>query len=244
MKIKSVKTQLSLFLALFAIYTYFIEKNPLFLLGILVAVFASVALDSIINYLKNKKFSITESSIVTGLIIGYVISSDEFWWVIALASIFAIASKHLIRFRKLHIFNPAAFGIFLTVMLFGAYTQWNTAYSWHIIIPLGVYLALKIKRISLVMSYFATALLLYAPQAFLHNASLLDIFGYLNYFFIFIMMIEPKTTPARRRSKIIFGIGVASFVFAFYEIGILLEAELFALLTVNFLGALLERRRS
>lgn len=244
MKIKLIKTQLSLFLLLFAVHIFFIEKNPLFLLGISVAVFASAVSDSIINYLKNKKFVVTESSIITGLIIGYVISGDEFWWVIALASIFAIASKHLIRFRKGHIFNPAAFGIFLVVLLFGAYTQWKAAYSWHIIIPLGVYLALKIKRMSLVVSYFAAALFLYAPQAFLYNASLLETFGYLNYFFIFIMMIEPKTTPVRRRSKIIFGIGVAAFIFTFYEIGILVEAELFALLTVNFLGALLERRRS
>jgi len=201
-----------------------------------------VGSDTLINYLKNKKVTITESSIVTGLIIGYVLSSQESWLIIVLASIFAIVSKHVIRFRKSHIFNPAALGIFIVVLLFGAYTQWKAMYSWYILVPLGIYFASRIKKLSIVVSFFVASLFLHAPQAFLYNASLLDIVAYFNYFFIFMMMIEPRTTPVRRRSQILFGIGVATFIFAFYEFGVLLEAELYALLGVNFLGALLKKK--
>ena len=242
MKLTSIKVQLSLFLGLFAAYLTFAEKNFLFPLAIFIAILFSVASDTLINYLKNKKITVTESSIVTGLIIGYVLSNQESWLIIAMASIFAIVSKHVIRFRKSHIFNPAALGIFIVVLFFGAYTQWKVAYSWYILVPLGIYLASKIKRLSLIVSFFITSLFLYGPQAFLHNVSLVDIFGYLNYFFIFIMMIEPRTTPVRRRSKILFGMGVAAFIFAFYEFGVSLEAELYALLGVNFLGALLKKK--
>jgi len=244
MKLPSIKVQLSLFLGLFAAYLAFIEKDFLFPLAIFIAILFSVVSDTLINYLKNKKITVTESSIVTGLIIGYVLSSQESWLILALASIFAIVSKHVIRFRKSHIFNPAALGIFIVVLLFGAYTEWKTAYSWYILVPLGIYFASRIKRLSLIASFFITSLFLYGPQAFLYNVSLLDIFGYLNYFFIFVMMIEPRTTPVRRRSKILFGMGVAAFIFAFYEFGVSLEVELYALLGANFLGALLERRRS
>ncbi|MDP8229731.1 MAG: RnfABCDGE type electron transport complex subunit D [Candidatus Gorgyraea atricola] len=242
MKLTSIKVQLSLFLGLFAAYIAFIEKDFLFLFAIFIAVLFSAATDTLINYLKNKKITVTESSIVTGLIIGYVLSSQGSWLIIALASIFAIVSKHVIRFRKVHIFNPAALGIFTVVLFFGAYTEWKTAYSWYILVPIGIYFASRIKRLSIIMSFFITSLFLHAPQAFLHNVSLLDIVAYLNYFFIFVMMIEPRTTPVRSSSQILFGIGVATFIFAFYQFGVLLEAELYALLGVNFLGALLRKK--
>ena len=244
MNIRSIKTQLSLFLGLLALYLSFIEQNPRFLLAVAISIISSVAMDSLVNYIRNKRFIITESSFVTGLIVGYVISSDQALWIIALASIFAISSKHLVRFRKVHIFNPAAVGIFLAVLVLGAYTQWKAAYAWYIVVPIGIYFAARIRRLDLVASYFIASLFLYAPQAFLHNTSLFNLFGYFNYFFIFIMMIEPKTTPKTRLGRVIFGLGAAGFIFAFYESGVLLEVELFALLILNFLGVFLERRKA
>ncbi|NQT75196.1 MAG: RnfABCDGE type electron transport complex subunit D [Candidatus Omnitrophica bacterium] len=244
MSIRSIKVQLAIFLGLFALYLSFIEKDPLFLLSISIAIVSSIAADSIINYLKNKKLIITESSVVTGLIVGYVISGDNAWWIITLAAIFAISSKHVIRFRKSHIFNPAALGIFLVVLLFGAYTQWKAAYAWPVVVPLGIYFSSRIKRLDLVASYFVASLFLHAPQAFLHNTSLLGVLGYFNYFFIFIMMIEPRTSPKTRAGRVMFGLGAAAFIFGFYEVGVLLEAELFALLILNFLAVFLGRRRS
>ncbi|MBU4312625.1 MAG: RnfABCDGE type electron transport complex subunit D [Candidatus Omnitrophica bacterium] len=244
MNIKSIKTQLSLFLGLFALYLSFVEKNPRFLVAVSAAILSSIVMESLINYIKNKRFSITESSVVTGLIIGYVISSYQPLWVICLASTLAIISKHIVRFRKSHIFNPAGFGIFLVVVVLGAYTQWKAAYAWHIIIPLGIYFASRIKRLDLVASYFIASIFLYAPQAFLNNASLLDTFSYFNYFFIFVMMVEPRTTPKTRLGRIMFGLGAAVFIFGFYESGVLLEVELFSLLILNFLGVFLERRKA
>jgi len=109
---KSVKTRLILFLACFALFLSFRNKDTLFLIATAIAVVSSLCAESIILYFKNKVFELTESSIITGLIIGFVFSSDEVWWKIALACVLAILSKYLIRSQKKHIFNPAAFGIF------------------------------------------------------------------------------------------------------------------------------------
>lgn len=242
MKMQSIKTQLSIFLGIFAAYLSFVQNDIRFLIAVLVALLSSVASDSIFNYIKGKRLVLTESSVVTGLIIGYVLSSDTVLWIIALASVFAIASKHIVRFRKSHIFNPAGLGVFLTVLFFGAYTQWKAAYLWYIMIPAGLYFAYRIKKFDLLVGYFIASLFLYIPQSFLHQTSLLNIFGYFNYFFILIMMIEPRTSPDSRFAKIIFGLGAAAFIFAFYEFGVLLEAELFALLILNFLGVLQYKR--
>ena len=122
MAIKSIKVQLSIFLILFALYVSFTGKDALFLLSLGISLIAAIAADSIIVYLKTKKIIITESSVVSGLIIGYVLSSNQAWWMIAFASILAISSKHLIRFKARHIFNPAGFGILTAVFLFSSST--------------------------------------------------------------------------------------------------------------------------
>lgn len=243
MKLSSIKTQLGIFLGIFALYLSFIDKDFPFLRSIFIAILFAAAADSIITYIKDKRLIIAESSIISGFIIGYVVSSDLDWRFIGLASIAAIGSKHLIRFHGRHIFNPAAFGIFLTAICFGIFTQWKAAYMWYILIPFGLYFTSRIKRIDIVVSYLACSLVLYGSQAAIHQVSLLDIFGYLNYFFIFVMLIEPKTTPFNRSAKILFGSGVALLTFILYETGIKLEVELAALLCFNLLNLVINKER-
>ena len=241
MKISSVKVQLSIFLAVFGLYLSFLSRDFLLLKGIVLALLFTVSTDALISYIKNKKLVITESSLVSGLIIGYVLSSDLEWWVIGLAGVLAIASKHFIRFRERHIFNPAALGIFLTTLSLAVFTQWKAAYTWYIIVPAGVYFTLKIRKFDIVLSYFVVSVILYGIQAMMHGASLINILGYLNYFFIFIMLIEPRTTPFSRTGKILFGAGVASLTFLFYERSVRLEVELAALLCFNILNMFLNK---
>ncbi|MBU3912416.1 MAG: RnfABCDGE type electron transport complex subunit D [Candidatus Omnitrophica bacterium] len=241
MKISSVKVQLGIFLAVFGLCISFLGRDFLLLKGILFGLLCAILADTLINYIKNKKLVITESSLISGLIIGYVISSDLEWWIIGLASILAISSKHLVRFRGRHIFNPAALGIFLTTLSLGVFTQWKAAYAWYIIVPAGLYFIFKIRKFEIVLSYFLVSMILYGAQALMHRVSLLNILGYLNYFFIFIMLIEPRTTPFSRTGKLLFGAGVAILTFIFYQTGVRLEVELLALLCFNLLTPLLNK---
>jgi Na+-translocating ferredoxin:NAD+ oxidoreductase RnfD subunit len=207
-----------------------------------VSVIFSVLADSAISYLKKKEFILTESSIITGLIIGCVLSGSEKWWLIALAALLAIASKHIIRFHDRHFFNPAAFGVLTSVFLFGASTEWKGAYLWYIIIPFGVYASFKIKKLELIISYFIASFILFGVQAVIQNVQIFNILGYLNYFFIFIMLVEPMTTPMAYYGKIIFGSGAGVLIFILYAFGIR-EAELLALACFNLTAPLLNRRR-
>ena len=242
MTIKSIKVQLGVFLLLFSAYIAFLEKDIGFLSGMCVSVIFSVLADSAISYLKKKEFVSTESSIITGLIIGCVLSGSQTWWLIALAALFAIASKHVIRFRGRHLFNPAAFGILASVLLLGASTEWKGAYLWYIIVPFGIYVSFKIKKLELIVSYFIASLILFGGQAVIQAVPIVNILGYLNYFFIFIMLIEPMTTPMTRSGKIIFGSGAGVLIFILYAFGIR-EAELLALACFNLFMPLLNRRR-
>ncbi len=225
----------------FAIYLAFKDKNAVFLLTTFIAVISSIGIESAILFFKNKKIIITESSVISGLILGYVLASDNAWWIIVLASLIAICSKYLLRIKQNHLFNPAALGIFLVTLLFGASTQWKGTYLWYILLPFGLYFISKIRKLEVLIGYGLTALSLFGIQAIIQKVPLLNIFGYLGYFYIFIMLVEPRTTPVKPLGKLLFGMGVAVMIFILTEAGVKFDAELCALLVLNLSVPLLNK---
>jgi len=233
MKSGSLKTKLIIFLLSFSALAAILARDIFYFLSILLAAVLCIFSEAVIVYLDSKKLAFSESALISGLIVGLVLSSDNPWWIIGLASLFAVVSKYIIRVNTKHVFNPAALGIFLVVLLFGATTQWKGTYLWYALLPLGSYFIIKIRKVDLLLSYFITTLILFGSQAALKNTPLADIFGYLNYFFIFIMLIEPKTTPVKPLGKIIFGAGVALLIFILTETGVKFDAEIISLLLLN-----------
>lgn len=241
MKKLSIKSQLIIFLVIFSLYIWALNKEAAFLRSLSLAVIAAAILESGINFFRNRQLLVTESSVITGLITGLVLSSDQVWWKLFAASFFAISSKHLLRFKGRHIFNPAAFGIFLSMILLGAETQWNGTYIWYILLPFGLYFIIKIHKFEVLAGYALAALGLFTIQALLKEGAGANIFGYFSYFYIFIMVIEPKTTPARGIGKFIFGGAVAALVFVLTELGVKFDAELAGLLLANICTPLLNK---
>jgi len=238
---RSIKTQLIVFLSFFAFLLLAESRDLLFLKAIIIAVISALVLDSIFIFVKNKEFRISESSIITGLIIGLVLAAGQSWWKIPLSSLIAISSKHLVKIKGKHIFNPAACGIFLSVILFGASTQWSGTYLWYILVPFGLYFAQKIKKTEVVIGYAVLSLLLFGGQAISRGIPLKNIFGYFSYFYIFIMVIEPVTSPINRQAKYLFGAGIAVLIFILTEAGAAFDAELASLLVMDAAAPLLNR---
>lgn len=240
-RLRSIKTQLIIFLVCFGLYLSIKDRDLIFLFSTFVSVISAITTESVITYLKEKKLLISESSVISGLIIGYVLSSEQPWWIFLAASLLAIASKHLIRVNKNHLFNPAAFGIFISTLLFSATTQWKGIYIWYIILPAGLYFVYKIRKVEIIIGYAIAFLVLFGTQAVIQKVNLLNIFGYLSYFYIFVMVVEPKTTPRNPLGKFIFGIGACSLIFILIEIGVKFDVELSALLVFNSMVPLLNR---
>lgn len=240
-RLSSVKTQLIIYLVCFALFLAVKDKDAAFLYALIAAVVSAAATEALILYVKTKAFRITESSIITGLIVGFVISSDELLYKIVLTSLAAILSKYAIRFRGRHIFNPAAFGIFFSIILLGASTQWHGTYLWYIVAAAGLYFAYKIRKIEIIAGYVIAFLALFGVQAAAQKVPLAGIFGYLSYFYIFVMAIEPKTTPVRTAGKYIFGAVLVTLIFILTQAGVKFDAELFSLLAMNAAVPLLNR---
>lgn len=242
MKMLSIKSKLIAFLVLLAAYLSASNKDIRFLSILLVSSLAAAVIDSAINYIKQKKLIISESTVISGLIIGFVLSSGQPVWIFPLASALAISSKHFIRFNKRHLFNPAAFGILSVVILSGASTQWNGASLWYILVPFGFYFTHKIRKLEIVLSYIAVSLILFGTQAIIQKIPLWDAAKYQNWFFVFIMLIEPMTTPLAKKGKIAFGTLAAIFVFFLVTRGTPIEAELCSLLALNLLVPALNKK--
>jgi Na+-translocating ferredoxin:NAD+ oxidoreductase RnfD subunit len=233
LNLRSIKTQLILFLLALAVFLISKDKDFSFLLAFTICVTTAVIAEAAVLYSKTRKLQITESAIIAGAIAGYVLSSDEVWWKLVAATTLVILSKQAIRFRNKHVFNPAALGLFLSVIVLGVSLQWKATYLWYVLVPFGIYLAHKIRKLEIVIGYAMVALLLFGTQAFVQKVPILNIFGYLSYFYIFIMVIEPKTTPTNVISKYVFGALIAGLIFILTQSGARFDVELFSLLVMN-----------
>ncbi len=191
-------------------------------LHLLVAAFAAAVLDFILMRLIDKRNGFPYLGLITGLIIGLLLTPEPLFAFFAAA--IAIASKYIIRIRKRNVFNPAAFALFI-LSIFGITTAWWGVLHW-IVVPLGLLVAYKIRRLETSFSFLLVYFLaIYAIK----GAFPLE--DYTAYFFAFVMVLEPMTSPFTRKGKLIFGPAVAI-------LGVFLP--LFVNVPVNlFLGSLL-----
>lgn len=124
-------------------------------------------------------------------------------------------SKHYVRFGNRHIFNPAAFGLFFSHLVFGENISW-WAVSWQqfgtqnpqfIMYPLilllpGLVSAVSIKRFANILAFY-----------FMYVLFTKTIFDPTVIFFSLVMLPEPMTTPSKLIEQILFGISIAFFSF-------------------------------
>lgn len=241
MKKISLKLQLAGFLVLFLALISFQERNADILIRAVVAAVTSILVDGLCGFARDRRFKFSESALITGLLIGFVLSAQEPVGTTLAACALAILSKHLIRIKGQHLFNPAAFGALAAVVVFPSGTEWYGASLWYLIIPLGIYFVSRLKRLPTVLAFYLTAAVLTGAQAWLQRTSFIDGILYLNHFFIFIMLIEPKTSPFDKRGMIGFGALASILCFGASFENLPFSGELPALLLMNVLNAAYQR---
>ena len=245
--LRAPKTQMLVFLFSFIVYFAYTRRDLyLVLLAILISVYA-MCLDGLLHYSQKKKLLLSESACISGMIIALVLSAHNPWWLFFFAGSVAILSKYFLRLKNKHIFNPAALGIMASIILFGAVTEWKGTYSWYILVPFGLYFAYRVRKIGLLLGYALTTYILFGAACIAEHTSSFLVFGWVSYFYIFVMLIEPKTTPVRPWGKFLFGAAAALLIFVFTGMGVRFDVELATLLALNLtvplLNALPERRR-
>jgi hypothetical protein len=160
-----------------------------------------------LSLLVYRKFPILASAYISGISVGILMRSPEFW-PYALCSAIAITSKYAIRWRGRHLWNPSNLSISVMLLLVPEFVatlsiQWgNTIWPMLIVWVLGALIVYRVKRLHITATYVVSFLVLsllrtaFTGDSFLAEAA--PITGPMYQLFIFFMITDPKTTVKPR----------------------------------------------
>lgn len=182
------------------------QENIRFVLWILTGVLFAVITDLAIYYTQHKKLFLPKSAIITGFIVAGIISFQEPFWMTILFPIIAIAAKHVIKIHHKHFLNPANTALFIAT-LFNISLSWSLESNIYILIIAGLYFVYRLKKWGHILGFFIPLSVLLLLRG--TNPLLM-----ISWFFLFIMLIEPKTSGIGFLRGLIFGTiaSLSSFV--------------------------------
>lgn len=156
-----------------------------------------------------------ESVYLTALILFLIITPSTDIFNLAFlcwAAILATASKYILAYHKKHFFNPAAIAVVITALVLNQSASWWVGmYSMlPIVIIGGVLMVRKIHRSELVLSFLTVAIIAALFGSITSGTNLATAARQLLidsplFFFAFVMLTEPLTTPPTKNMQIIYG---------------------------------------
>lgn len=159
-----------------------------------------------------------ESAYITALILALIITPPESWsdvsyfWMAGWSAALAMAAKFLLATRRKHLFNPAAAGVAIMAATVGLSASWwvATGALMPVVLIGGILMVRKLRRADLVLSFFAAASVVIlwnhaASPAALWTAASRAALHLPLFFFAFVMLTEPLTTPPTRPLRILYG---------------------------------------
>ncbi len=178
----------------------------------LLAIGTAIVFELVLARLTYHQFPILASAYITGISVGILIRSPEFW-PYALTSAIAITSKYVLRWRGRHLWNPSNFAICAMLLLAPEYVatlsiQWgNTVWPMLVVWVLGAFIIWRVKRFHITATYVVSFIVLaavrtlFTGQRFL--AEVAPITGPMYQLYIFFMITDPKTTVKSKRGQCI-----------------------------------------
>jgi glycine betaine catabolism B len=191
----------------------------LFSIGFLIAVCWGV------NWIFARTFGVAanvESVYISALILALIITPLQSYndlWFLGWSAVLAMASKYIVAINRKHIFNPIAFAVALTYFTLNRSASWwvGNAPMLPFVLLGGILVIRKIGRFDLVLSFLITTV---ATSLVLSMFAGVNLIGAIQktllysplFFFAFIILTEPLTTPPTRKSRITYGL-LVGFIF-------------------------------
>ena len=189
------------------------------------------------------------SPVITSLGLSILLRVDH-WWIMAFASVMAIASKFVIQVNHKHVFNPANFGIISALVLTGG--AWVSPGQWGESVWFGVMFLIcgglvlrKVGRFDTTIAFLG----FYIGLELLRNLYLgwtWDVWahrmmsGSLVMFSLF-MITDPRTIPNTKVGRLVWVFAIAFLTFVLRNFFFLNTAVFFALFWVAPLAAVFDR---
>lgn len=178
------------------------------------------------NTVFSKTFGVppnAESVYISALILALIITplqSYQDLWFMGWAAVLAMASKYIVAMGGKHIFNPVGFAVALTYLTINQSASWwvGDAPMLPFVLIGGVLVVRKLGRYDLVGSFLLSASVTILAASLLGGGDIVATFGNVAiysplFFFAFIFLTEPVTSPPTRRLRILYG-SLVGLVFA------------------------------
>jgi Na+-transporting NADH:ubiquinone oxidoreductase subunit NqrB len=214
----------------------------------MLAIVTSIAVEMLLGRLFVGKWPHLASAYISGISIGMLVRSPEFW-PYALCAAISIVSKYVIRVDGKHLWNPSNFGI-VAMLVLAADTvaslsvQWgNTLLPMVVVWVFGAVIIHALGRFHITLTYVASFLLFAAVRAaftghgFIAEAAPLT--GPMYQLYIFFMITDPKTTVRPKWGQVATAFAVAA-VEAILRLMQFVHAPYYALFIVGPIANLIE----
>ncbi len=216
--------------------------------NLLAAVLPAVLIDGIWMGIESRRVRIPTSALLSGLIIFFILSTNESWMVLAWTSCFAILSKRIVRTRREHIFNPAALALLWAPIAFGSGESWwgglaDLSWAWiALLLAVGAFVADRMNKFPLVLTFLAAYFGFFTLASVVNPHGVAEMFRepFLQaaLFLAFFMLTDPPTSPNRYGDQVWYGLlaalsaGVAQLLGAgqvFLLVGVLVSNAVLAI---------------
>ena len=183
----------------------------------LVAIISALLTQAVATALGAAKKLDLRSPLITGCSLALLVRGDALW-VPALAAVLGIGAKFVFRIRGKHIWNPAAFGIFVLLQTGHAWVspgQWGSGpFIVTLIVFAGILVLSKATRLDTALAFLGTHLgLLLLRAQWLGDPLVIPLHQVQNgalLLYAFFMITDPRTTPDNRWARIFFAVAVAA----------------------------------
>ncbi|MDP2720405.1 MAG: hypothetical protein Q8O75_00390 [bacterium] len=214
----TIKTYLFVYLLVLIVVSFVYTPIQVVWKSIVVAWTVAIIGELLLNALTKKIVRIPDSALITATIIPVVLATSTSLFLISLAVLIALFTKHFIRFRDKHIFNPANIAIFLMIYIFGQNIQWWGASNVIIIVILGLLVMYKLRRVwppIIFLTVYFLLLIFSTDNISLEAIKTTTTSDYSPFFFAFVMLPEPQTAAGTAKGRIVNSVLVATFAVAF-----------------------------
>jgi len=252
-------------LVLLALAAVLVEAELVALTGQLgydpLAIIVVTAIALVVSYASNRLFALVfrvrphgESSVITGLILALLflptLSGMQFL-AVALAALFANASKYILAIRGRHIFNPAAAGAVIAGLVLPSNpATWWVASPWLLPLVAVASFVILFRTRHLLVGIFAivvaAASVTVQQLSFGTSAGAAITNAFVSYpivFFVGFMFSEPLTLPPRRWQQFVEAVIVGGLFGVTFNVGILRQSYQLWLVIGNLLAFLVGQRR-
>ena len=212
------------------------------------AIAAAIAMELALTRVYTGTWPHLASSYISGISVGILVRSPALW-PYALCSMLSITSKHVLRVRGKHLWNPSNFGI--CAMLFLASDtvaslsiHWgNNLWPMLVIWILGLTIIWRLKRLHVTLTYVVSFVLFSFVRSVVTGhpwlSEIAPITGPMYQLYVFFMITDPKTSVTSRRGQMLvaFLVALAEMVLRLNQV---VHAPYYALFIVGPVAKLID----